>query len=302
MKYLVRTPASVANLGPGFDCLGLALDLWNEMEAEAGGDHLKISIEGEGCDTLQRDESNLIYRSMTSFALRKGRTLPSGIRLVCHNFIPLSSGLGSSSAAILAGILTAASLLELPEDKADQLECAAEIEGHPDNVAPCLWGGFTISMLDQGRVFTRAFTVHDFTLVIVTPEFRFPTALARATLPEQVPHRDAVFNVSRVALLSEALQSGNLDLLARTTDDRLHQPYRMPLIPGAVEAISAARKAGAITVVLAGAGPSLMAFIQEKDQTQQVGDSMMAAFREAGLSARLFTPRISNEGASIKHE
>ena len=302
MKYLVRTPATVANLGPGFDCLGLALDLWNEMEVAVTGNSLDVSIEGEGSDTLPKDESNLIFRSMTTYAQRMGKTLPPGVRLHCHNRIPLASGLGSSSAATLSGILSAVALLALPDDKNDQLEYAAEIEGHPDNAAPCLLGGFTITMVDRGRVTTRNVQVQPLTLVIVTPEFHFPTDQARSVLPDRVSRQDAVFNLGRAVLLSEALRNGDMDLLPAVSEDRLHQPYRIPLIPGAEAAMSAAREAGAISVVLAGAGPSLMAFINEKAQGQAVGDSMLAAFRRAGLRARVHTPLISPIGASVRDD
>jgi homoserine kinase len=300
MKYLVRTPATVANLGPGFDCLGLALDLWNEMLVETCGDQLDLSIEGEGNGTLPRDESNAIYQAMVAYAQLHGRTLPSGIQLSCHNRIPLSSGLGSSSAATVSGILASGAMLDLPDNKEMQLDCATQLEGHPDNVAPCLWGGLTISMIEQGRVITRASPVHSFSMVIVTPDYRFPTLMARAALPEQIPHQDAVFNLGRVALLTDALRNGDIDLLSLATEDRLHQPYRIPLIPGAEAAMLAAREAGAVAVVLAGAGPSLMAFIRDQAHAKEVGHSMMAAFQEADLSARLFIPLISPNGASVQ--
>jgi homoserine kinase len=301
MKFLVRTPATVANLGPGFDCLGLAVDLWNEMEVAVTGNSLEVSIEGEGCDTLPKDESNKIYRSMATYALRMGKTLPPGIRLRCHNRIPLASGLGSSSAATLAGIISAVTLLELPDDKADQLDCAAEIEGHPDNAAPCLLGGFTISIVVGDRVITRKIQVQPHTLVIVTPEFHFPTSQARVILPDQVSRQDAVFNLGRVALLSEALRTGDMELLAGVSEDRLHQPYRVPLIPGAEAAMSAAREAGAIAVVLAGAGPSLLAIVRDRSHGKVVGDAMIASFQVAGLSTRRYTPAISNVGASVQN-
>ncbi len=300
MKYLVRTPATVANLGPGFDCLGLAVDLWNEMEVAVAGSSLDVSIEGEGGDTLPKDESNLIYRSMTTYAQRMGKTLPPGIRIHCHNRIPLASGLGSSSAATLAGILSAVALLKLPDDKADQLECATEIEGHPDNAAPCLLGGFTISIVDRGRVIARTIQAQPLTLVIVTPEFHFPTSQARLVLPDRVSRQDAVFNLGRAVLLSEALRTGDTELLGVVSEDRLHQPYRIPLIPGAEAAMSAAREAGAVTVVLAGAGPSLMAFMKEKAQGQAIGDSMLAAFRRAGQQAHVYTLLSSPDGSSLE--
>jgi homoserine kinase len=300
MRILVRAPATVANLGPGFDCFGLALDLWNEMEVSTTGNCLKISIEGEGKHVLPMDETNAIYRAMYFFAQRQGKTLPTGIQILCKNNIPLGSGLGSSSAATIAGILAAADLLEMPDDKEDQLNCATRMEGHSDNVVPCLLGGFTISLVDNDRVFSRKIPIHPFLLLIVTPDFNFPTNQARATLPELILHKDAVFNLSRVALLTDALRNGDFDLLPLATDDRLHQPYRIPRIPGAAAAVSAARNAGAVAVVMAGAGPSLLAFIRDQAEIPGVSASMVAAFQEAGLSARIYSPQISMVGASVQ--
>jgi homoserine kinase len=300
MKFLVRTPATVANLGPGFDCLGLAVDLWNGMEVETTGDRLDISIEGEGFGTLPVDATNAIYRAMKSYARQHGKDLPTGIQIRCRNGIPLGSGLGSSSAATIAGILAAISLLDLPDDRNEQLQFATQMEGHPDNVTPCLLGGLTMSLVNNGKVFARSLPVHPLSLVIVTPEYHFPTSQARAALPDMVSHRDAVFNLSRAALLIDVLRTGDFELLSMASEDRLHQPYRIPLIPGAEAAMSAAREAGAASVVLAGAGPSLMAFMNEKAQGQVIGDSMLAALRRAGLRARIYTLPISSDGASVQ--
>ena len=300
MRILVRTPATVANLGPGFDCLGLALDLWNEMEVETTGGRLKISIEGEGRDVLPVDDTNTIYRAMHSFALQLGKTLPADLQIRCKNNIPLGSGLGSSSAATIAGILTAGVLLDIPDNQEDQLGCALQMEGHPDNVTPCLIGGFTISSVIDNKVLFRKIPIPPFPLVVVTPDYNFPTSQARAALPDSISHKDAVFNLSRVVLLTEALKNGDFELLSLATEDRLHQPYRIPLIPGAVEAISAARNAGAVSVTLSGAGPSLMAIVRDRSEIEAVGASMILAFQQAGLSARTFSPLISNVGASVR--
>ena len=300
MKIRVRTPATVANLGPGFDCLGLALDLWNEITVECIGDHLAISIEGEGLDSLPRDASNAIYQAMKTYADRHAKQLPAGIHLECINRIPLGSGLGSSSAATVSGILCAVALLDLDDDKQKHLQMAAELEGHPDNAAACLFGGFTMTIVDDGWVISKKVAHHPFPLLIVIPEFHFPTSLARAALPPQVSRQDATYNLGRVALLGEAFRNGDLELLSRVTDDRLHQPYRLPLIPGAMEAMQAARESGAAAVVLAGAGPSLMAFIADESSLKAVSESMLAAFRTAGLCARILTPSITNQGATTE--
>lgn len=300
MKILVRTPATVANLGPGFDCLGLALDLWNEMDVSTTTDCLNIEIEGEGKDILPADETNAIYRSMNSFAQQHEKILPPGIHIHCRNNIPLGSGLGSSSAATIAGILAAGVILGIPDDREDQLSCATQLEGHPDNVTPCLLGGLNISVTVEGRVISRQMPIQPISLVIVTPAYEFPTGQARAALPENIPHKDAVFNLGRLALLTDALRNGDLDLISRVMVDRLHQPYRIPLIPGAPAAMSAALHAGAVAVAMAGAGPSLMAIVRDRSEIQSVGASMVAAFGEAGLNARIFSPAISSVGAWVR--
>jgi homoserine kinase len=260
MSFLIRVPATSANLGPGFDCLGLALDLWNEVEATVAGKKLTIELQGDCTDHPPVTADNTIYQAMKAYARRHGKNLPSGLHLKCTNQIPLGSGLGSSSAAVVAGILTAAAVLAVPQNIEDQLDCAAQLEGHPDNVAPCLYGGLVVSALADGKIFARQLPIHAFSLVLVHPLFPFPTRVARAALPKQVPHTDAVYNASRVVLVTEALGSGDADLLRFAMQDRLHEPYRLPLIPGAQAAILAAKAVGAITVVLSGAGPSLLAF------------------------------------------
>ena len=300
MSFHVRVPATTANLGPGFDCLGLALELWNEVEVTATGDRLQITIEGEGQPVLPTNQTNAVYQAMEVYAHRHSKTLPAGIRIRCQNNIPLGSGLGSSSAAVVAGILCAAALLKIPENKEDQLDCATQIEGHPDNVAACLLGGLIASLVDKQHVISRRIPITPFPLVIVTPATHFPTNQARAALPVDVPHKDAVFNLSRVVFLTEALRTGDFDLLALAMQDQLHQPYRIPLIPGAAAAISAAKNAGAVAVVISGAGPSLLAILRKPSELQSVAACMVDAFKQAGLSARVFTPLISKEGASVK--
>jgi homoserine kinase len=155
-------------------------------------------------------------------------------------------------------------------------------------------------LVNDHKVFFRKIPIPPFPLVIVTPAYDFPTGQARAVLPDNIPHKDAVFNLGRMALLTEALRNGDFELLSLATEDRLHQPYRIPLIPGAAAAMTAARNAGAVAVILSGAGPSLLAFIRDQSDAQVVGASMIAAFRQAGLSARIYTPSISSVGASVQ--
>jgi homoserine kinase len=178
-----------------------------------------------------------------------------------------------------------------------------DIEGHPDNVAPALLGGLVVSTVDQGKVIAHRIAVgatgrSPLPVTVVIPDFDFPTRAARATLPEQVPLKDAVHNISRAVLVAEALRTGDLELLGRAMDDALHQPYRLPLIPGAQEAMQAAKQAGAAAVALSGAGPGLVAFSSNRDPG--IGAAMARAFESAGLGARIFELEISEQGAQIE--
>jgi homoserine kinase len=297
MSFLIRVPATTANLGPGFDCLGLALDLWNEVEVSENGHELSIELTGDCADRPPLNADNAIYQALCRYASRHQRELPAGLTLKCTNRIPFGSGLGSSSAAVVAGILAAAAILQLPQDTEDQLDCATQLEGHPDNVAPCLYGGLVASAKMDDKVLALRLTVADFALVIVHPFFTFPTRVARAALPKQVPHADAVFNASRVIFEAEALRSGDPHLLRAALQDRLHEPYRLPLIPGASQAIAAAQTAGAISTVLSGAGPSLLAFCPDPSAAPAIAEAIQTAFAQAGLKSEVFFPTISQNGA-----
>ncbi len=299
MRHLIRVPATTANLGPGFDCLGLALDLWNDIEVEATGDSLNITIEGEGAGTIPVDQTNTIYKAMQIYAHRHHKTLPDGIQMHCRNRIPVGSGLGSSSAAIVSGILAASVVLDIPQNTFDQLDCAAQLEGHPDNVGPCLLGGLVAAILSDQKVIGRKLEVASLSLMIVVPQYHFPTEMARAALPTELPRQDAIFNLGRLGLLTYAMGRGDLDLLASAMQDKLHQPYRIPVIPGAEEAIAAAMKNGAAAVALSGAGPSLLIVLHSNADRAKVGQAVTDAYKAAGLNSRVFTPEIALSGASI---
>lgn len=302
MEVSVKVPATTANLGPGFDALGLALDLWNEATFSPADD-FSLTIHGEGANSLPRDSHNLVIRVAQQLAdrLRPAATLRP-FHVDCINRIPPGAGLGSSAAAVLAGLLGANALLGEPFTRKDILQIAAEIEGHPDNVAPALLGGLVVSTVDEGRMIAhqivgaRNFVPLEITVVI--PNFEFPTQEARASLPEMVPLKDAVHNISRAVLVAEALRTGDLDLLGRAMYDSLHEPYRLTLIPGAREAMEAAKRAGAAAVALSGAGPSLAAFSAKHDP--QIGAAMRRAFADAGLAARTLELDVSETGAQVE--
>ena len=301
MKIHVKVPATTANLGPGFDALGLALNLWNEAEFACTSDSsISITVKGEGEKRLPKNADNAIAQAALMIYDLAGKSC-EGLHIDCINRVPLGSGMGSSSAAMLTGMLGANGLLGNPFTDEEILKLAIETEGHPDNVAPAMLGGLVASIVHKERVIsmrlpTRANhgPIH---ATIVLPDFDFPTSQARAILPKEVNRPDAIYNISRVVLVTEALRTGNMDLLGIAMKDSLHQPYRLKLIPGAINALEAGKKAGASAVALSGAGPSLIAFTPKEDAT--IGAAMKAAFESAGLDARIFELGTSYEGAEV---
>jgi homoserine kinase len=256
----VRVPATSANLGPGFDAFGLALARHDLVEAQVTGTDVRVDVTGEGADDLPTDGSHLVARAMAAAFAALGEK-PPGLRLRCDNRIPQARGLGSSSAAIVAGILLARELTVDGSSRlsdAAALALAAEIEGHPDNVAPCLLGGFTIAYLDGGV--GRAVRLEpspEVLPVVYVPADRGLTAQARAALPHSVPHADAAFNAGRAALLVHAL-TVDPELLLAATEDRLHQTYRAPGMPASAELVRTLRAKG-VPAVVSGAGPTVLA-------------------------------------------
>jgi homoserine kinase len=260
----VRVPATSANLGPGFDSYGLALDLYDDVVVRVAESGLAVDVAGEGADEVRRDKRNLVVRAVqTTFDVLGGQ--PRGLEVVCANHIPHGRGLGSSAAAIVAGVLAARELVlggaeKLPDDA--MLRLAAQLEGHPDNVAACLLGGFTLAWqeTDEHGLLSRAvrLDVHrDVSPVVFVPETKASTAKARKLLPDLVPHRDAAANAARAGLLVEAL-TRRPDLLLTATEDALHQRYRAPAMPRSAALVERLRAAG-IPAVISGAGPTVLA-------------------------------------------
>jgi homoserine kinase len=255
----VRVPATSANLGPAFDAVGLALALYDDAVARIGDDGLVVDVAGEGADEVPRDDSHLVARAMRTVFGRLGGQ-PRGIELVCANRIPHRRGLGSSAAAIVAGVLLGRALVvggDSALTDAHVLTLAAELEGHPDNVAACLLGGLTIAWSDDGG--TEAVRVAPdpaISPVVLVPPATAPTDEARDLLPDQVPHADAAFNAARSALLVTALTDQPGALFA-ATDDRLHQPYRAVSMGESATLVSKLRATG-LPAVVSGAGPTVL--------------------------------------------
>jgi len=298
-KVRVRVPASTANLGPGFDALGMALGLYNEVEVELTGGTLTLEICGEGAERLQAlGERNLVARSVTGTLDRLG--IPAGgIRIRMENRIPLGRGLGSSSAAALGGVAAALALAGASLTPEEILDLTLPFEGHPDNITPALLGGLTVSTLVEGRVRCVKLPVPDgLQVVAVVPEFHLSTAKARKALPPTVPRADAVFNVGRVALFLGALQAGRLDLLREAARDRLHQPYRASLVPGMAEVLAEGERAGALACFLSGAGPTLLALVTGDGRA--IGERMAACWKaQANVTALPLPLPIDREGLKV---
>ena len=295
-RVKVRVPATSANLGAGFDCLGIALDIWNTVEIQES-DEVSIHLEGEGTDELPRDERNLVYQACMYLFDKVGQGAPA-LRVTCHNTIPLKRGLGSSASAI-AGGLTAANLFAGgPLSREDLLNLALELEEYPDNVAPSFTGGCAIVLRDDSRWFTRPVPLPpELRAVLFIPKTEIVTGYARAILPRRVSRRDAVHNLGRVALMVNALTSGRLGDLSIATQDRLHQPARTKLFPPMGDVINAALEAGALGAFLSGAGPTILALANENEEA--IGRAMVETGRRAGNPGEM---RIVNPSSKGVHE
>ncbi len=296
----VRVPASTANLGSGFDCFGLALQLHLTVRATVvpeADERCRIRSRGEdGSALLPRTaEKNLIVRAMRFAAERQGLTLPP-MRLAVHNGIPLASGLGSSAAAIVAGISLCALISgsQIPDETA--LGYATELEGHADNVAAALHGGLVITcVIPSGGVLAlKKPWPLEIRVVVVTPRVTVETVHARAVLPPAVSRADAVHNLQRAALFTAALEQGRHDLLWEAMQDRLHQPHRQGLVPGLAEALATPRLPGLLGVSLSGAGPSVLAFAQS--HLEQIGEAIAEPFRKHGIQTTVRNLAVDEHG------
>ena len=274
----LQIPATSANLGAGFDALGLSLDLYNYVEMEEND---RIDISSADSIPVPTDEKNLIYVSVNDLYRVCGKTL-KGLTLRQTNNIPMTRGLGSSSACIAAGLVGANRMLGDPLTADDLVDLAAQIEGHPDNTAPALLGGIVTAVFDGRKVHwvkQEVYTKLKFAAII--PDFELSTEKARACLPKEITHKDAVYNLSRAALFSASLLTGKFENLRTAVHDRLHQPYRMELIPRCREVFDIAYTHGAYAVYISGAGPTVMAIVDE--QNEFFAGKMKFSLDNAGL-------------------
>ena len=279
-KVSIRVPATSANCGSGFDTLGLACTLYNEVTYEITSSRgFQLEVSGEGAEYLKPCGRNLAFASFLRVWNEVTARERIGLKVTMHNRIPMSRGLGSSSSAIVAGIYAGNILSGNRFNDDELLGFATEIEGHPDNVAPALLGGFTISYMDGRKAHSlRVEPAKPLKFIAVVPERRLPTVLARQAIPKTVSHHDAVFNTSRASLLVGALLSGEYQYLASGLEDKLHQPYRAHLIPGLEDVFEAARNAGAYNAIISGAGSTVMAYADVNADHEKIARAMQDAF------------------------
>lgn len=294
----VRVPGTTANCGPGFDSVGIACTIYNELELTLQKtDRLVIEIYGEGCQSIPCDARNIVWKSMQVLLKRADENF-CGAHIKMNNAIPLSRGLGSSAAAIVAGLAAANAAIGSCFDKQAIFQMATEIEGHPDNVAPAVFGGVTLSIMKDGLAETLSFMPKKpLKMVVAVPAFNLSTKLARKALPLDVSMKDAVFNVSRTALFVGSLCTGDFSHLKNALEDRLHQPYRSKLIPGMQAVLAAAEAHGALGAALSGAGPCLIAFAVER--MQEIGAAMVNAFEKNGIEAQYLILDVDAQGVQV---
>ncbi|MEX2264079.1 MAG: homoserine kinase [Bryobacteraceae bacterium] len=294
--FSVRVPASSANLGPGFDAVGLALGLYLECRFRRSS-RLSISVIGRDGDTISTGEDNLVWKTALAVA-QDAKAEISPIELVIDNQIPIGKGLGSSAAALTAGVVIADRLLCLGWKPLRILDEAARLEGHPDNVAACVLGSIVASAIDSGGV-ARAVRLEmppRFGVAVVVPDFVLPTSKARSVLPDCYTSEDAIFNIQRAALLVAALASGTVSAFPAALEDRLHQPYRAPMVPGLEEALKL-RAPGLLGCALSGAGPSIVVFYERGHE--EVCDLVRQIFALHGHAAETLFTQVAASGYQL---
>ena len=297
----VRVPGSTSNLGAGFDCFGLALKLYLTVRANAvpeSSELCRVTTTGaKENEALPRNAVNLIYRAMSFAARRESVSLPP-VELHVHNEIPLASGLGSSAAAIVAGIKLGGLITGREISDQSIQNYATEFEGHPDNVTASLYGGFTVSCMqsDGTAVFTKFVWPNHIRVVVVSPHSQLPTHVARAALPRTVSRVDAVHNLQRTALFTSALAQQRYDLLWESMRDRLHQPQRESLVPGLAEALALPRMHGLLGIALSGAGPSIVALVDDNDD--EIGERLASCFTAHKIESTVRILEVDNQGCT----
>ena len=310
MKVSVKVPASSANIGPGFDCLGLALPIYNTITIEETvlpGTGIEINMMSEEetidemvFDSIPRDENNIVYKAVEMLYNSIGQE-PSELRINIQAQIPITRGLGSSSSIVVGGLLAANKLLGSPADETALLAIATEVEGHPDNVAPAILGGFVLAAQeDDGTItYCKLKWPEEWDLTVCIPDFELSTEIARSVLPKEVPMSDAIFNAKRLAMLIEAVNTKDAKLMKAALKDRLHQPYREKLVPGMKEIMEAFKhEDGVLGCVLSGAGPSLLV-ISHKYDVDKIKSVVKDIWEKQNIKVDVRTLKVEEQGAVV---
>lgn len=296
-RLTINVPATTANLGPGFDCLGLALDWWNTITIEPAR-QFSVRLRGDS-EGLPADETNMVVEHIRILYKHLGGQMPT-LRVTMTNRIPIGKGFGSSAAALVGGLVAGNALAGTPLSAHELLELANELEGHPDNVSAAIFGGFTISAFDGGRVVCATVEpAEHWRAVVYIPNHALATKKARKVLPDQISRGDAVFNIGRAALLAYAFTTQRAGFLKIGTQDRLHQPYRVPLVKGMPEMLDAACAAGAHGAALSGAGPSLIAFATSPANANQIQKAFAATAQKLKLVGETKILKLSARGTYV---
>lgn len=289
----IKVPGTSANMGPGFDCLGIALNIYNTFWVEEIEEGLIIT----GCDEVYKNENNLVIKSMRK-CFEKIRYKEKGIKLHMETNIPISRGLGSSAACILGGVLAGNYMASNVLSKEEVLELATEIEGHPDNLAPALYGGMTVSVKSKDKIFSEKINIkNDIGFLAMIPNFVLSTEKSRSVLPEKVVLKDAVFNIGRVALLVAAINNGNFDKIKIGCEDNIHEKYRGYLIEDYFNIVEKSKESNCLGVFLSGAGPTIMAMYEKKSNFKNYIEKYLSSLENNWKVKEL---EIDFNGANIK--
>lgn len=310
MKVSVKVPATTANLGPGFDCMGMALPIYNTVTIEetvlpGTGIEINVISEDDKADELSLehiplDENSIIYKAVELLYNSIGQT-PSELKITIHTQIPVARGLGSSASVIVGGLLAANELLGCPADEAALLSIATEVEGHPDNVTPAIVGGLVItsSEEDGSIVYKKLDWPKEWSITVCIPEYELATDISRSVLPKEVPMQDAVFNIKRMGMFVHAIHTKDSALMKLALKDKLHQPYRMKLVPG-LEKITENLKheENVLGCVLSGAGPSIL-IISEKNNLDKIKSIVRDTWNDLNIKAEIITLPVEENGAEV---
>ncbi len=307
MKVSVKVPATTANIGPGFDSLGLALPIFNTITVEETimpGTGIEINIIDETDEqdiiSIPTDENNIVYKAIELLYNSIGQT-PSELKITIKTNIPIARGLGSSASIIVGGLIAANELLGRPADEAALLSIATEIENHPDNITPAVVGGFVVSSIEEDGsvVYSKMNWPKDWNITVCIPDYELSTSIARSVLPESVPMKDAIFNLKHAAMLIQAVNAHDEKLMKIALDDRLHQPYREKLVPGLKEIKEALKhEENVMGVVISGAGPAVLV-ISYGNNLNKIRETVSNVWNDMNVKSKILTLQVEENGAQV---